>query len=417
MVDLHKNLLSFKQAKKIMLNSIKKNNVETINFEASEGRVLAEDIYSKTNIPEFDNSAVDGFGFINSNKMKRKLKIIGESKPGQPFLGKLKENQAIKVFTGAYLLNEITNVDTVCMEEDTITSGDNLKLERRFKTGSNIRLKGEDVKKNRKVFNAGRKIRSLDLAQLSSIGVKKLKVYKKLRVGIFSSGDELCEIGSKKSKYQIYDANKLALISLFKKIGCEVHDFGIVKDNYLQTKQKIFSKLNLIDILVTSGGVSKSKTDMIGKFFKENGKIKFWRLAIKPGRPFVFGKIKNTPFIGLPGNPVAAVITFFMLTIDYVKVSSGAKERDIIERILPCDFSLKKKKGRTEWLRGKIIKKKNSLYLTKFSSTGSGIISSISQSQGIIELDEKKDFIKKGTLLKFIRYEDMLNWKSYILLV
>ena len=111
----------------------------------------------------------------------------------------------------------------------------------------------------------------------------------------------------------------MTLISLFKKIGCEVHDFGIIKDDYLQTKKKIFSKLNLIDILVTSGGVSKSKTDIIGKFLKENGKIKFWRLAIKPGRPFAFGEIKNKPFIGLPGNPVAAIIIFFILIIDYIK--------------------------------------------------------------------------------------------------
>ncbi len=409
MVDLHKNLLSFNKAKKIMLNSIKINRIETIDFEFSQDRVLAEDIYSKINVPEFDNSAVDGFGFINSNKMKRELKIVGESKPGKPFLGKVNENQAIKVFTGAYLLKDITKIDTVCMEEDTITMGNKLKLEKKFTTGSNIRLEGEDVKKNKKIFKIGRKIRGLDLAQLSSIGIKKLKVYKKLRVGIFSSGDELSEIKSKKSKYQIYDANKLTLISLFKKIGCEVHDFGIIKDEYLQTKKKIFSKLNLIDILVTSGGVSKSKTDIIGKFLKEHGKIKFWRLAIKPGRPFAFGEIKGKPFIGLPGNPVAAIITFFMLIIDYIKLLSGIRESDFNERVLPCDFSLKKRKGRTEWLRGKIIKKKNSFYLTKFSSTGSGIISSISQSQGIIELDEKKDYIKKGTLLKFYKYEDMLN--------
>ena len=409
MVDLHKNLLSFNQAKKIMLNSIKINKIETVNFEVSQDRILAEDIYSKINVPEFDNSAVDGFGFINSNKKNRELKIIGESKPGRPFLDKLTENQAIRVFTGAYLLKEITKINTVCMEEDTVTEGNKLKLKKKFKTGSNIRLKGEDVKKNKKIFKVGRKIRSLDLSQLSSIGIKKVKVYKKLRVGIFSSGDELCGIKKKKSKYQIYDANKLALISLFKKIGCEVNDFGIIQDEYLQTKKKILSKLNLIDILVTSGGVSKSKTDIIGKFLKENGKIKFWRLAIKPGRPFAFGKIKDTPFIGLPGNPVAAIITFFMLTIDYIKLVSGIKERDFIERVLPCDFSLKKKKGRTEWLRGKIIKKKNSFYLQKFTSTGSGIISSISQSQGIIELDAKKDYIKKGTLLKFFRYEDMLN--------
>ena len=409
MTDLYKNLLSFKGAKKVMLNSLRKNKTETIDLEDSEDRVLASEIYSKINIPEFDNSAVDGFGFINSKKIVRELKIIGESKPGKPFLGKINNNEAVKVYTGAYVLKELTKVNTVCMEEDCELIEGKIRLSNKFKTGTNIRNKGEDVKINDKIFQKGRKIRSMDLAQLSSMGLKRIRVYKKLRVGIFSTGDELCETKNNKTKYQIYDANKLVLLSLFKKIGCDVTDLGIIKDNYFQTKEKIFSKLNLIDILVTTGGVSKSQTDQVGKFFKENGKIDFWRLSIKPGRPFAFGKIKNTPFIGIPGNPVAAVITFFMLVIDYVKALSGLNEKETIVRVLPCDFNMKKKKGRTEWLRGKIIKKKNSFYLTKFSSTGSGIISSISQSQGIIELDEKNDYIRKGTLLKFFRYEDMLN--------
>lgn len=409
MTDLYKNLLSFKGAKKVMLNSLRKNKTETIDLEDSEDRVLASEIYSKINIPEFDNSAVDGFGFINSKKIARELKIIGESKPGKPFLGKINNNEAVKVYTGAYVLKELTKVNTVCMEEDCELIEGKIRLSNKFKTGTNIRNKGEDVKINDKIFQKGRKIRSMDLAQLSSMGLKRIRVYKKLRVGIFSTGDELCETKNNKTKYQIYDANKLVLLSLFKKIGCDVTDLGIIKDNYFQTKEKIFSKLNLIDILVTTGGVSKSQTDQVGKFFKENGKIDFWRLSIKPGRPFAFGKIKNTPFIGIPGNPVAAVITFFMLVIDYVKALSGLNEKETIVRVLPCDFNMKKKKGRTEWLRGKIIKKKNSFYLTKFSSTGSGIISSISQSQGIIELDEKNDYIRKGTLLKFFRYEDMLN--------
>jgi len=410
MSDLYKNLLSFESAKKIMLSSFNhKNRIEFRNLKDCEDRILAKDILSEKNIPEFDNSAVDGFGFINTNKIERELQIIGESKPGKPFLKEIKKNQAIKVYTGAYILRNKTKINTVCMEEDCYSNGETVRIMKNFKTGTNIRIKGEDVKKKQKIFLSGRKIRSIDLAQLSSLGVKKLKVFKKIRVGIFSSGDELCEFSKKKSKYEIYDANKLVLIALFKKIGCEVIDLGIIKDNYSQTKKLILSKIKSLDIIVTSGGISMSKTDKIGKFFEDNAQIKFWRLSIKPGRPFAFGKIKDTPFIGLPGNPVAAIITFFMLVIDYIKIFSGLKERQSIERILPCDFEMKKRKGRTEWLRGRIIKKKDSYYLTKFSSTGSGIISSISQSHGIIELDEKKEYIKKGTLLKFYRYEDMLS--------
>ena len=410
MSDPYKNLISFKSAKKIMLSTINpKTKTEIKNLKDCEDRILAKDIFSEINIPEFDNSAVDGFGFINSNVIDRNLEIIGEAKPGKPFLNKIKKNQAIKIYTGAYILRNITKVNTVCMEEDCDSDGKTVKIIKKFKTGNNIRLKGEDIKKKQKIFLSGRKIRSVDLAQLSSLGIKKLKVFKKIRVGIFSSGDELCEFPKKKSKFEIFDANKLVLVSLFRKIGCEVIDLGIIKDDYSKTKKLILSKIKSLDVIVTSGGISKSKTDKIGKFFENNAHIEFWRLSIKPGRPFAFGKVKNTPFIGLPGNPVAAVITFFMLVIDYIKILSGLKENQIIERILPCDFEMKKKKGRTEWLRGMIINKKNEHYLTKFTSTGSGIISSISQSHGIIELDEKKEYIRKGSLLKFYRYEDMLN--------
>ena len=165
------------------------------------------------------------------------------------------------------------------------------------------------------MFKKGYKIRSVDLAQLSSLGVKKLKVYKKIKVGIFSSGNELISVNSSKKKFHIYDSNKLALLSLFNKIGCNTSDLGIIKDNFEETKKTILNSANDYDLIVTSGGISTSEIDQVGKILSLYGKILFWKVAIKPGRPFAFGKIKNTPFIGLPGNPVATVITFFMLVV------------------------------------------------------------------------------------------------------
>ncbi len=409
MTELIEKLASFDYAKQIMLKNVKKNKTEIIDLKEAEDRILAQNIFSKIDIPYFNNSAVDGFGFNNSKKKFEEYKVVGESKPGSPFLKKLNDGEAVRVYTGAYVIKEITGIDTVCMEENSELIGKTLRKIKSIKTGANIRVKGEDVKRNTKIFRIGRKIRSVDLAQLCSIGVKKLKVYKKLKIGVFSTGDELCSISNKRNKYQIYDSNKLALMSLFKKIGCEVVDLGIIKDSLSETKRKITNKLNQIDLLVTSGGVSKSRTDNIGKFFKENGKIYFWRLSIKPGRPFAFGEVEKVPFIGLPGNPVAAIITFFMLVVEYIKKQSGSTEKEIISRYLPCDFNLKKKKGRTEWLRGSIIKKNGSYFLKRFPSTGSGIISSISKSEGIIELEKKKEYIKKGSILKFFRYEDILN--------
>ena len=199
-------LTSFKDAKKIMMKTVKKNKTEFISLEDAENRILAQDIFSKTDIPEFNNAAVDGFGFINSIHKKKKFDMVGETKPGKPFLKKIKKNQAIKVFTGAYVIKELTNINTICMEEDAIVDGKTVSINVNNKTGANIRLKGEDVKKGTKIFTIGNKIRTVDLAQLSSIGIKKVKVYKKIKVGIFSTGDELCEIKKKNLNFKFMTA-------------------------------------------------------------------------------------------------------------------------------------------------------------------------------------------------------------------
>ena len=272
--------------------------------------------------------------------------------------------------------------------------------------GENVRKSGEDIKKDEVVFKKGRKIRTVDLAQLSSLGIKKIKVYRKIKVGIFSSGDEI-NTRESKSKFVIHDANKIVLLSLTKKVGCEAFDLGIIKDDLKQTKNTIEKSLSKFDLILTSGGISQSNIDNIGKYFSRSGKINFWRLAIKPGRPIAFGKIKGKPFIGLPGNPVAAVVTFIMLVACYLKEFSGNIEQKNNVRLIPSNFSMKKKIGRTEWLRGSIKVINNKQYLEKFKTSGSGIISSISQSDGIIEIDEKVAYIRKGTILKFFRFEDI----------
>ena len=394
-----------------MIDSLKdfKNSSELIDFRNSENRVLAENIFSKNNIPEFDNSAVDGFG-INYNSIKKgnnTLKIVGESRPGKPFKKKVKNGEAIVIFTGAFIL-KINDIDTVCYEENCEMTSKIIKIVKLPEKGDNIRKKGEDIKINQVAFKKGRKIRTVDLTQLSSLGLKKIKVFKKIKVGVFSSGNEISP-SSVKKKYTIFDANKTVLINLLKRLGCEISDMGLIKDNYEHTKRKLNKNLSSFDLIITSGGVSKSRIDHIGNFFSMSGKVNFWQLALKPGRPFAFGKLNDTPFIGLPGNPVAAVITFLMLVTNYLKKLSGIRKTEIIERIVPANFEMTKKSGRTEWLRGSIKVINNNYFLEKFHTSGSGIISSISNTDGIIEINEDVKYIKKGTLLKFYRYEDILN--------
>ncbi len=394
-------------AKKKMKDSINfSNKSEIVEINKAESRILSKDIIAKFNIPEEDNSAVDGYA-LNFKKNNKIFNVVGQSRPSSPYLKTLKNNEAIKIFTGSNILKK-NKINAVVMLEDCKILTDSIKIRKKIKINQNIRKKGEDVQKNKVVFLRGRKIRSVDLAQLSSLGLKKVDVYKKIRVGIFSTGSEINQNLKRKKNY-IFDANKITLISMFKIIGCEAFDLGVIKDNLNETKNKILKNSSKYDLLVSSGGISNSDTDMIGRILSSYGKINFWKLAIKPGRPFAFGEINKTPFIGLPGNPVAAIVTFLMLVVDYVKILSGNRNIKIKKNMISSNFSMTKKPGRREWIRGWITEKNNKQFLEKFNTTGSGIISSISQSDGIIDIDEDVKYIKKGKKLNFIKYEDILN--------
>lgn len=403
-------LISVNKAKKLLNKSLKnkKNYSETVETKASVNRIISKTVFSKKNIPEFDNSAVDGFGFnYNSLEKFKSLKIIGESRPGFPFRKQIRSGEAIVVYTGSYILKK-NKIDTVCFMENCKVQNGQLNFIKKPLRGENIRCQGEDLRVNQVVMEKGRKIRAVDIAQLSSLGLKRINVFKKLKIGVFSSGNEIIQT-FKKKQFTIFDANKDTLIAMIHKIGCEPYDLGIIKDDLSETKKNILKNLSKYDLIITTGGISTSKQDNVSKFFSNFGQIKFWRLAVKPGRPIAFGLLRNKPFIGLPGNPVAAIVTFLMLITDYLKQLSGNRNLENIERFLPANFTMKKKVGRTEWLRGSIKIINNKQKLERFSKTGSGIISSISKSEGIIEINEDLEYIKKGTLLKFYRYEDILN--------
>ena len=405
----NQKLMCAKIAQKKMKESISFiNKSEKISIEHCQNRIIAENIYSKYNIPFQDNSAVDGYAINFCQKKKIKTFIlVGESKPGKPYNKKLKENEAISIYTGSYIIDK-NKINTVLMLEDCNISKNKITIKKKFRVGQNIRKKGEDLKENQIVFRKGRQIRTVDIAQLLSIGQKKIKVYKKVTVGVLSTGSEINQT-KKRQNHLIFDANKLTLISMLKKIGCNTVDLGIIKDDFQDTKKKILNNIPNCDLLISSGGVSDSDTDMIGKVLISHGKINFWKLAIKPGRPFAFGEIKKTPFIGLPGNPVATIVTFLMLVVDYIKVLSGNREFPDRSRYISSGFSMKKKLNRREWIRGSIINKGKKQLLEKYKTTGSGIISSISQSEGIIEVEENVDYIKKGMKLKFLTFEDILS--------
>ena len=413
----NQKLISLQKARRIISKKAKKiNSIEVISIENSEGRILAENLISKTNIPNFDNAAVDGFAF-NFDELKKNikrknllLKNIGSSSPGNPFLKKIVSGEAIEIFTGAYLISKTRkSPDTVVMREDCEIKDNMLSIIKIPNKGANIRLMGEDIKKGKVIMTKGEKIRPVDLGFISSIGINRLKVYKKIRVGIFSSGNELSTNNISKTKYKIFDSNKITLITLLKKLNCEVIDMGIIEDDYEESEKRLHKAANIADLIITTGGVAGSKSDQIVNAVNNIGELNVWKLAIKPGRPLAFGSISGKPFFGLPGNPVAVVVTFFMIILNFLQKIQGRDKLPFFYNLIPSNFSFKKKVGRTEWLRGstKLIKEK--IVLEKYKSEGSGILSSISQSDGIIELEDEKKFIKKGELLKFYKFGDFLN--------
>ena len=384
---------------------------EFVNLTEATDRIIAETIKSKIDVPEHNNSAVDGYGFNFKDKLKhQRLKIIGKSLPGKPFLGKISSGQAIRVYTGALIIgnkNDLIPIDTIVMQEDVFNNENLIELKAKIKAGQNIRLKGEDIIKEQVIFKKGKKIRSLDLGYLASVGIKRLRVFKKLKVGIFSSGNEI-NTSFKHKKYMIFDSNKISLISLFNKIGCESYDCGIIKDNYNISKKKIKEMSKKFDILVTTGGISSSDTDAIKKFIREIGDIKFSKISLKPGRPFTFALINNVPFLGLPGNPVAVIVVFLYFIAKFIAKIYNAK-RNIRPIKVKSNFNFNKKVNRRELLRGFLLEKQNQLLVERFPSEGSGILSSIAKSEGLIELMDNESTIKKGRYLKFYPFESLLE--------
>ena len=340
-------LISAKAAKQIILDSSKLPiKTESINLKESEGRIIAIDIKSKINLPLNNNAAVDGYAFNYDDFKKnnyRPLKVVGISQPGNPFKKKIRSGEAIRIYTGSLIINNSNNlkIDTVVMEEVCQNVNGKLSIKRNVEKNSNIRMLGEDIKENEVIYTKGRKIRSVDLGFLASIGLKRLKVYQKIKVGVFSSGNEITE---NKTRDKIFDSNKITILTFLKRLNCEVKDLGIIKDEFQETKKKLMKATKSCDVIISSGGISSSDIDQIQKIMNSYGNLKFWKLAIKPGRPLAFGKLNKKYFVGLPGNPVAVIVTFLMFVCPFIRKITGRSEKIINYNLISSGFNLKKKK-------------------------------------------------------------------------
>tara|TARA_Y100000590_G_C15672108_1_gene996629 strand:+ start:535 stop:1752 length:1218 start_codon:yes stop_codon:yes gene_type:complete len=384
----------FKSIKKL------KTKIVNVNIENSNKCILAEDIISSINVPPFKNSAVDGYAIRNKDiNYNGKFKIIEKILAGENKDVELKLGETIRVFTGARLPK---NAQTVIMQENAIEENNYVTFLQNPKKNQNRRLAGEDIKKNKLVFKKGTIIELSNQSILASIGLNKIKIYKKLSIGIFTSGNELKNPTKKLIGSQINNSNRYALFSLISQAGFKTTYIGTLKDNLKNIESSIGKAVKKFDIIITTGGASVGDEDHLVKIINRMGKLIFWKIAIKPGRPVSFGFIKKKPIICLPGNPVSVFLLFSMLIKPFFYHLSGSEWIEPKSVPAKINFDMKKKTERMEWLRVIVDNKMiNELTVSKYNKQGSGIISSIAFSDGIIEIPEDYSELKSGDVFRF----------------
>lgn len=384
---------------------------ETVSLANALGRTLAEDITAPLDVPPHDNSAVDGYA-VNaadlSGEGETRLPVTARIAAGHPLGRRAEEGEAVQIFTGAPMPD---GMDTVFMQEDVTLDGDTVVLPHGIKPGANRRFRGEDVKDGDVIIRAGQMLRAQEIGLAASVGLGKLKVHSRLRAAVFSTGDEVSDpIFGDAGPGAIFDANRYSISALLRGLGCEVTDLGILADNVGEIRGALHDAAPGHDLIITSGGVSLGEEDHITHVVESLGSIDFWRLAIKPGRPMALGKIVDTAFVGLPGNPVAAMVTFMRIARPLIMTLSGRTDVEPHIFKVPAAFAMDKKPGRREWLRVTLEKGADGqLCAVKFPHQGSGVLTSMVASHGLVELAEDLTNVQEGQLVDFLPFTEMTS--------
>ncbi len=380
---------------------------ETVKLTAARGRTLAEDLVAQRDVPPHDNAAVDGYAVHFDDlagEGETRLPIEGRVAAGHS-LPEAPRGVAVRIFTGAPLP---LGPDTLFMQEDVRVEGDTAIFPAGIKRGANRRKAGEDVRAGTTILRKGQRLRPQDIGLAASVGAAKLSVYNVLKVGIFSTGDELREPGEQTPPGAVYDANRYVLRALLDQLGCDVKDFGIVPDRKDQIRQTLTNAAVTCDAVVTSGGMSTGDEDHVRAALEALGSIHFWRLAIRPGRPVALGHVKGTPFVGLPGNPVAMMVTFLRFARPVLLRLGGATDIEPKTFRVRADFDTTKKEGRREWLRARLLPGPDGIPTARrFPRDGAGILTSLVESDGLIELPEDVTQVAAGTMVDFLPFSEV----------
>jgi molybdopterin molybdotransferase len=371
---------------------------EKLTLRHALSRVLAEDIISPLNVPGHTNSAMDGYA-LSGNDLPQSdgqiYQVIGKSLAGSPFNGCCKTGQCVRIMTGAVMP---AGTDTVIMQEHVETAGpDKVRIGNGHRPGQNVRQAGEDIKAGRTVLQASHRLTPADLGILSSLGVGEVRVRRRPRVAFFSTGDELRSIGEPLAEGDVYDSNRYSLYGMLKRLDVEVLDMGVVKDDIDELRNAFSEAAAMADVVITSGGVSVGEADYIKPILEQTGEINFWKIAMKPGRPLTQGRIGNSLFFGLPGNPVAVMVTFYQFVQPALEYLTSGRKSQPLTVTATSSGDIYKRRGRYEFQRGILAQGENGqLSVKKTGQQGSGVLTSMSLANCFILLPEDCDGITAG---------------------
>ena len=367
--------------------------IEKLPVREALGRILAEDIVPKINVPAHDNSAMDGYAVRYSDLGKTALKEIGSALAGRPFGGKVGAGECVRVMTGAVMP---AGTDTVVIQEVVKKDGDRITIPPGQRQAQNVRYAGEDLKVGVAVLSNGQHLRPAEVGLIASLGIGEVKVKRRLRVAFFSTGDELASVGAALKEGEVYDSNRYTLHGMLSRLGVEVIDLGVVRDDPAALEAAL-RKASQYDAIVTTGGVSVGEADFIKQLMAKLGEVLFWKIAMRPGRPMAFGKIGGSFLFGLPGNPVAVMVTFYQFVRDALLHLSGRNDDYAIPLLTAISAQpLRKVPGRTEYQRGVLFKEKEIWKVRTTGQQGSGVLRSMSQANCFIVLEHARGKVEAG---------------------
>jgi len=389
---------------------------QSVPLREALGRVLAADIVAPVNLPPFDNSAVDGYAVCGEDidaAREQRLAIVDRVAAGHAATHAVKSGEAVRIFTGAPMP---PGADTVFMQEDCRIDGAHVIVPPGLSRGANRRLAGEDIRAGAVALPAGRRLSAQDVALVAALGLSAIDVRRRVRVALFSTGDEIAEPGSPLAGAALYDSNRYLLAAAVARFGAEVTDLGILRDEPKTLARAIAAAAADHDLVLTSGGVSTGEADYVRGAVESVGRIVFWRVAIKPGRPVAMGVIPGgksgeaAAFVGLPGNPVAVFVTFVRVVRPLLLRLAGALPEPLVVMPARAAFSYKKRKGRREYVRVALRSGADgTLDAVKYPQDGAGVLTSLTETDGLAELGEEVTNIEPGAMVGFLPYACLLG--------